>query len=125
MDAARVAQTAGQLWSGAETGGSAVSSYTCAGIQSVVTCCTGVGLRIWIEPKDRKGSVMALLRRGSLSRIGVVMMVLGIGVALSGLFGGCGGGSTATGSESAASRELPLLDREAPGSLQTASFALG
>jgi hypothetical protein len=68
---------------------------------------------------------MALLRRGSLSRIGVVMMVLGIGVALSGLFGGCGGGSTATGSESAASWELPLLDREAQGSLLTASFALG
>jgi hypothetical protein len=68
---------------------------------------------------------MALLRRGSSSTIGVVMMVFGIGVALGGLFGGCGGGSTVTGSESVTAGKLPLLDQEVPGSLQTASFALG
>jgi hypothetical protein len=53
------------------------------------------------------------------------MMIFGIGVALGGLFGGCGSSSTATGSESVASGKLPLLDQEVPGSLQTASFALG
>jgi hypothetical protein len=91
----------------------------------VATRYTGVGRAIGVESKDQKGIVMALLRRCSSSTIGVVMMIFGIGVALGGLFGGCGSSSTATGSESVASGKLPLLDQEVPGSLQTASFALG
>lgn len=74
--------------------------------------------------EESKGTVMTLTRRGLLRTIGVVVMTFSFGMGLGGLFGGCGG-SAGTGPENTTPVELPLLDREVPDSIQTASFALG
>jgi hypothetical protein len=68
---------------------------------------------------------MALKRRGALSSIGVLMMTIGLGVFLGDLLGACSGGSSAIGSESSAMMDMPLLDKQQPVDVQTASFALG
>ena len=67
---------------------------------------------------------MTLKRLGSLSKIGVVLMVVSLGTLFGGLLGGCGGSSVA-GSETAAPADIPVLDKQQPAELQTASFALG
>jgi hypothetical protein len=66
----------------------------------------------------------ALRGRGISSRIEVVLMVLGLGILLGGLLAGCGESSDVD-SESTITAGTPLLDKEQPGQVQTASFALG
>jgi hypothetical protein len=75
--------------------------------------------------KGSEGNVMTLKRRGQLSKIGVLAMAIGFGMLLGGLLGGCGDGSSFAGSESTGPVDVPLLDKEQPGEVQTASFALG
>ena len=72
-----------------------------------------------------EGNVMALKRRGPLSKIGVLVMTIGFGMLLGSLLGGCGDGSSLAGSESTGPVDIPVLDKEQPSEVRTASFALG
>ena len=84
---------------------------------------------MWVEATRSmemwEGNTMTPKRRGLSSKTGVLVMVLGLGMLFGGLLGGCGGGSSVSGSEGTLPAETPSLDKDQPAEFQTASFALG